>query len=223
MYERLVRASLPTPLVIILPSFEAQPELPSVTLERLGERFVIKPVHGGGGDGVVTGATSVDQVRVARQSFPTDQYILQTQVTPRDIDGRPAWFRVIFCRGTVYPSWWHPDSHRYTPVTAYEEERFGLGLLRGLTRAIAALSQLELFSTEIALASGGRFTVIDYVNEPIDLRLQSRAADGVPDWVVHDITERLVGGVVAEKRRALAPWTGITVPHTRRVPVAVER
>jgi hypothetical protein len=222
VYERLVRAGLPTPLAITVPSFEEQPELPPVALERLGERFVIKPAHGGGGEGVVTGATSVEQVRAARQSFPTDQTMLQTQVTPRDIDGRPAWFRVIFCRGAVFPSWWHPESHRYTPVTAYEEDRLGLGPLRRLTRAIAVLSELELFSTEIALTSHGRFMVIDYVNEPIDLRLQSKAADGVPDWIVDDITERLVGRVVADKRRVLTPRLGVSVPQTRRVPIAYE-
>jgi hypothetical protein len=49
-----------------------------------------------------------------------------------------------------------------------------------------------LFSTEIAITSDGRFVIVDYVNDPIDLRLQSKALDGVPDEIVKDITERLV-------------------------------
>jgi hypothetical protein len=49
-----------------------------------------------------------------------------------------------------------------------------------------------LFSTEIAITSDSRFVVVDYVNDPIDLRLQSKTFDGVPDDIVEDITERLV-------------------------------
>jgi hypothetical protein len=49
-----------------------------------------------------------------------------------------------------------------------------------------------LFSTEIAVTSDGRFVIVDYVNDPIDLRLQSKALDGVPDEIVKDITERLL-------------------------------
>jgi hypothetical protein len=49
-----------------------------------------------------------------------------------------------------------------------------------------------LFSTEITITSDGRFVIVDYVNDPIDLRLQSKAFDGVPDDIVKDITERLV-------------------------------
>jgi hypothetical protein len=50
-----------------------------------------------------------------------------------------------------------------------------------------------LFSTEIAITSDGRFVIVDYVNDPIDLRLQSKASDGVPDDIVEDIAARLVG------------------------------
>jgi hypothetical protein len=35
--------------------------------------------------------------------------------------------------------------------------------------------------------------VVDYVNDGIDTRIQSRAADGVPDEVMEQITSRLVG------------------------------
>jgi hypothetical protein len=48
-----------------------------------------------------------------------------------------------------------------------------------------------LFSTEITLTPDGRFVIVDYVNDPIDLRLQSKTFDGVPDDIVEDITERL--------------------------------
>jgi hypothetical protein len=39
--------------------------------------------------------------------------------------------------------------------------------------------------------------VVDYVNDPIDLRLQSKATDGVPDQIVSHIAESLVERVSA--------------------------
>jgi len=67
--------------------------------------------------------------------------------------------------------------------------------LQGLyevARRIALICRLHLFSTEIALTVEGCFTAVDYVNDPVDLRLQSRAADGVPDAWVENIAGRLV-------------------------------
>jgi hypothetical protein len=97
----------------------------------------------------------------------------------------------------VYPCWWDTNSHVYTRVVPDEEDAFGLGALRRITDRLAYLSQLDLFSTEICLTSDGLFVVVDYVNDQIDLRLQSQAADGVPDDIVRDVAERLLGLVTA--------------------------
>jgi hypothetical protein len=59
--------------------------------------------------------------------------------------------------------------------------------------AISRLCGLDLFSTEIAITQADQFMVVDYVNDQIDLRLQSKAYEGVPDVIVRDITEKLVG------------------------------
>jgi hypothetical protein len=37
--------------------------------------------------------------------------------------------------------------------------------------------------------------VVDYVNDQIDLRLQSSSPEGVPDLIVRSIAEQLVGHV----------------------------
>jgi hypothetical protein len=103
-----------------------------------------------------------------------------------------AWFRIIYCAGNVYPCWWDNDTHVYTHVTSGEETYYQLSLLRHMTSSIAALCGLTLFSTEIAVTSDNRFIVVDYVNDPIDLRLQSKAFDGVPDHIVKGIAEGLV-------------------------------
>jgi len=191
MHE-VISVSMNTPLTIILPPYDEQPLLSEIDLSSLGERFTIKPGYGGGGDGVINEATTLSQVLIARQVFPTQRYLLQGYIVPARLGSRMAWFRVIYCAGKVYPCWWDNHTHIYTHVTSNEETCYNLESLRSLTSSIATLCGLTLFSTEIAITSDGRFVVVDYVNDPIDLRLQSKAFDGVPDDIVKDITERLV-------------------------------
>lgn len=197
MHLALTSVGLHTPYTIILPPYEEQPVLPQTDLSPLGDRFTIKPAHGGGSEGVVIEANSWSQVLVARQEYPTDKYLLQAHIVPARLGSRTAWFRVISCAGQVYPCWWDTSSHIYTLVTFVEESRYCLTPLRHITASIARVCGLELFSTEIALTPDGLFLVVDYVNDQIDLRLQSKALDGVPDDIVRDIARRLVALVGA--------------------------
>jgi hypothetical protein len=192
MHLDFITAGLQTPYTIILPSFQDQPYPASIDLQVLGEKFAVKPAHGSGGEGVVLEANSLDQVLSIRQKFPADRYLLQARIIPRQLDLRPAWFRVIYCIGEIYPCWWDPDSHIYSPVTAMEEQRHGLHALRGVTRAIAAITGLDLFSTEIAFTEEDLFVVVDYVNDQLDLRLQSKENSGVPDDIVNSIVATIV-------------------------------
>jgi hypothetical protein len=192
VHPLLIDAGLHTPSTIILPPYEKQPVLPATDLSRLGESFTIKPAQGGGGCGVVTQASSWTQVLDARREYANDRYLLQAQINPTQLGSRPAWFRIICCAGQVYPCWWDTRTHVYTPVTSGDESSFGLKPLRDITISLAHLSELDLFSTEISLTTDECFVIVDYVNDQIDLRLQSKAVDGVPDEIVKDVVERLV-------------------------------
>ena len=86
-------------------------------------------------------------------------------------------------------------------MTAEQHFHFGLRSLYEVARRIAQVCRLDLFSTEIALNSDGRFLAVDYVNDPVDLRLQSKAADGVPDAWVENIAGRLVRLAERNSRR----------------------
>ena len=192
MHLEFVSHGLDTPHTILLPPFTDCPGIPTHDLSPLGGSFAIKPAGMGGGEGVVLSATSWDQVLAVRQQHPGEKYLLQAHVTPQLLEGCPAWFRVLVCDGAVYPCWWDPATHIYSPVTAGQRFRFGLQTLRGIASRIAQICHLHLFSTEIALTESGRFLVVDYVNDPVDLRLQSKAVDGVPDIYVESIAARLV-------------------------------
>jgi hypothetical protein len=190
MHLELINAGIHTPHTIILASFLEQPVLPQLDLSPLGHQFVIKPSNEGGGEGIILGASSLDQILRARMEFPEQKYLLQTTVTPRTIQGRPAWFRVYYSNGEVYPCWWNPHSHVFARVTQSEENKYKLKPLHDITQRIASICKLDWFTTEIALTHE-KFVVIDYVNDQIDTRIQSKAVDGVPDDVMRNVAIQL--------------------------------
>lgn len=193
----LIKAGLHTPYTIVIPPFDAGVDISGIDLTRLAVPFVAKPSHGGGNEGVMLQVWSFDQIQQARQQFPGDAFLLQAQIQPAWIDSRKAWFRCIHCCGEVFVNWWDTETHVYTPVRSEPDSD---GILTGLSaqmRNMADALHMDLFSSEIACLDDGTFVVVDYVNDPIDLRLQSETADGVPDEIVGRIAEL----IVAQTRR----------------------
>ncbi len=191
MHLDFIAAGLPVPYAIILPPFHEQPEIGAPDLSLLGESFSIKPACQGGGEGVVNAAASMEEVHAARQEYAEEKYLLQAHVRPMQLDSGEAWFRVIYCFEEVYPCWWDVHTHVYRPLCRTAQTQHAFDGLCELAVQIAALCGLQLFSTEVALTDGDDFVVVDYVNDPLDLRLQSQAADGVPDVIVDAIAHRL--------------------------------
>ena len=190
MHLELINSGIHTPYTILLAPFVEQPVVPQIDLTLLGENFVIKPSNVGGGEGVIVGASSVEEILRARMEFPEQKYLIQAHVTPHKFAEKPAWFRVFYANGETYPCWWDADTHIYATVTAEEESQYRLGRLREVTKRIASICRLDWFSTEIALTD--ELIVIDFVNDEIDTRVQSQALDGVPDEVMENIAKNLV-------------------------------
>ena len=191
MHLELINAGIHTPYTILLSPFLEQPALSDLDLTRLGQHFVIKPSSEGGSAGVILGASSLDQVLRARMEFPQQKYLIQATVTPRTIQGRPAWFRVFYSVGKTYPCWWHPLTHVFAEVNQSEENKYELTPLHDITGRIASICKLDWFTTEIALTHDD-FVVVDYVNDQIDTRIQSKAVDGAPDEVMKNVATQLV-------------------------------
>jgi len=212
MHLEFITAGLYTPYTIILPPYHERPDLAPFDLTPLGGRFSIKPAHGGGGVGVVNQAEAWVQVAAARQRFPADKYLLQEWITPSLVGGRRAWFRVIHCCGQTFPCWWDNQTHIYTPVTPSDESLYNLGRLREMTAIIARVCGLQLFSTEIAWATDGRLLSVDYVNDPLDLRVHSRAAEGVPDEIVAAVASCLAEWVAEQTRACVRPAMAADIP-----------
>ncbi len=203
MHLEFIANGLNAPYTLIISPFSTKKEigLSLSELARLGRPFIIKPANTtGGGIGVVLGAETLKQVIEERLHHKNDKYLLQETVTPVNLDGRDAWFRVLFAFGEIFPCWWNVTTHVYTPLAREEENNFHLEELHAIMKKIHSICRLDFFSSEIALNAENKFIVVDYVNEICDMRLKSSHADGVPDSIVHAIAQ-LIARDVAQRIR----------------------
>ncbi len=192
MHMEFLANGLHVPYSIILSAYDHEPEIKIKDLARLGRPFIIKPCLGGGGTGVVLGAETLADVLSARKSQNDQKFLLQEKIAPKLLNGRRAWFRVYWVLGRTFIVWWNDLTHLYGELNSTEEEIHDLSSLRRIISKIAGISRLDFFSAEIALTNDNRFVVVDYVNDIVDMRLQSCHADGVPDSLVRDITSAIV-------------------------------
>ena len=201
IHGELLARGLQLPLTIILPPYETEPSFDPRLIEPLASPFVVKPAKGGGGFGVVMGATRPDDVMQTRAKFRNQRFLIQQRIVPQLLNGRRAWFRVYNVCGEIVPCWWDDTTHRYSVVTPSDRAHVNVDELGRIVRVIADVSKLDFFSTEIALGDDGRYFVVDYVNDPCDMRPQSKHFDGVPDTIVRMI----VTGITNYVKKQFAP------------------
>lgn len=203
MHLEFITSGINVPYSIIIPPHSQAKEIfiSIDDLELLGRPFIIKPCNiTGGGMGVVMGAESLKEVLNARQKHINDKYLIQEKVYPKMLDGKRAWFRCYWAFGKAVCTWWDDETHIYNELLDSEIEEFGLRKLFLITKTIQRITQLDFFSTEIAVNTKNKFVVIDYVNDQCDMRLKSLHTDGVPDNVVMEIINNLRLFVAKEKR-----------------------
>lgn len=188
LHWEFIRAGVNTPHTIPVPSFRQAPNLEQIPdISPLGTPFSVKPDLGGGGWGVVTDARGWSDVEEVRRKLPDDDLILQQFVAPTVLEGHRAWFRILYACDIVIPCWWDDQTHLFGhAVSVPERDRYQLSPLWDIVGTAARISRLQLFSTEVGLTSDGRFIAVDYVNDPVDLRVQPYAREGMPtDVALH--------------------------------------
>ncbi len=197
MHLELLNAGVELPYTVIIPPFDEVPsfEIDPKIFDKVGVPFIVKPsTETGGGLGVKIGH-SISDVIEARKEIPYDKYLIQEIIHPIYIDGRKAWFRGFYVFGEILLCWWDNEAKVYDVMKIEEIEKHDLYEVGIVLEKIHRVCKLDFFSSEIALTikNGVRkFVAVDYVNEIPDMRLKSKAVDGVPDEVVEKIAEKIV-------------------------------
>jgi hypothetical protein len=187
IHRELLACGLQLPTTLILPPHERQPDVDAKLIEAFAKPFVVKPAKGGGGKGVLTGAKHADDVKHVRSSQRDQKFLVQQRIEPQQIGNRRAWFRVYYVCGQVIPCWWDDRTHHYAMFTEADRQAVDVSRLECISRSIAGVAQLDFFSCEVALDRNHRYVLIDYVNTPCDMRLQSKHANAVPDALLRQI------------------------------------
>jgi hypothetical protein len=205
MHLEFLTKGIDVPYTIILSPTDDVHKIKEKELRHLGRPFIIKPSRGGGGIGVVVGAETLGDIMAARRAFAEDKYLLQEKVAPIEIDNKRTYFRVFYICGKVIPCFWDERTHIFTILDSETEKKYSLSKLRSTTKTIAEVSRLDFFSTEICLTEKGRFVVVDYVNDPCDMRPKAIYVDGVPDEIVKQIIDEIILFIKKANVEALTP------------------
>ena len=202
MHLEFITHGINTPYTIIISPYKDKKdiELSLEQLAKLGRPFIIKPANTtGGGIGVVMGAETLADVLKARQHLEDDKYLLQEKIEPVEIDGKRFWFRSFYAFGEIIHCWWNDLTHIYSEITDEDFRKYNLDEMGDIVSKIHRITNLDFFSTEIALTKEQKFIVIDYVNDQCDMRFQSNHFDGVPDKVVYRIIEAMANFILSKK------------------------
>ena len=196
MHVCLVGENFHVPYSVIVPENAiATFKLADEQRQHLGSPFVIKPSHGYGRRGVILDALDETHLTRSVSAWPNPSYLLQRKIVPRNLGERPAYWRVFYCFGSVWVTWWNCFSDSYAVLNAEEHEKFCLKTVEEIVRRIAGLTRMNFFSSEIAQVESGEFVLIDYVNDQCHMLSQSAHPKmGVPDAIVSGIAKRLVEG-----------------------------
>ncbi len=182
LHAELAKRGVDLPKTIIWRRWQSFDVLVRSGLEELGAPWVCKSSSGGGGrDLVISLDARREDLEELRLRDPKAAYLVQEFVRPAVFGRRPAWFRVYYCMGAVFPSfqawtnWPGQESSRgtaslsvsatptrrvdpswihsatATEVSRRDRERYGLRPLDEITRILAEISGFEFFSCEIAV------------------------------------------------------------------------
>ncbi len=189
MHYELINAGIDVPYSVVVRHWQPSYfKLGNEEKGKLGIPFVIKPACGYAKEGVIEEAKgSINEIIRARKFDPNDSFILQEKVFPVELEGKRAWFRVFHLFDKVIPCFWDDTTCIYSHITESEFRRFHLEPLVRIIVKIANISQMQWFSTEIAIDnkhSLRRFVAVDYVNDQCDMTSQSESPTGVPDSIV---------------------------------------
>ncbi len=203
MHYALMNAGVNVPYTVMLPSMEKMRWIDEALMKevfKLQIPFVLKPAHGGGGEGVIKNVMSHHDVHDGRQLCYWDSYLAQERLYPKYLYGWRCWFRVYWNFGDIEIAWWDDTTFIYRTFSEKDKARVRFDEIKSMMTRIAQIAKLHFFSTEIVLTREDKLVAVDYINDQIDLRLKSKHYDGVPDEIVRNIARNIVRFAAQHKR-----------------------
>ena len=197
LHYHFEQAHIPVPYTIVVRNWVPSDfKLTPQERKKLGKPFIIKPSRGYGRQGVArVNNGTIREIAKARRYDQGDDFLLQSLIVPEWFGHRSGWFRVFYLFGQVIPCWWDMNTGHYSLVNSEEFEKYQLHSLCEVMWTIARTTQMNFYSTEMAVIGKGAkrsVATIDYVNDPPDMTLQSFSHSGVPDLLVRHIAEGIV-------------------------------
>jgi len=194
MHLRFNSYDMPVPKTVLVGPQEDRKTL-ELKIKYISKPFVLKPADGSCGNGEIADAHSLDDVVKAKDQYKDIKYIAQEKILPKNLENKPAWFRVFYSWRNITPCWWHPVTHVYDILVLKEVYALGLYDIWYLTKRISQICKLDFFSTDMAMRDDGKLVIADYVNDQPDMRKKSKFSDGVPDEIVNKAIENIISFV----------------------------
>lgn len=191
LHNLLKSNNLPLRKTFILNPKEKNKEKLRKIIKILKEPFVLSPAISAFEKGVILNAREVDDILAFLEDHSTEDTLVHEYITPKVINEKVSWFRPIYSNGKIICHWWDPQNSFYQRFKKSKEENKIKLKLENYIKKIADLTGLELFSTEIVINQEGKYIVLDYANNPIDLSSQEYERGGVPKETLIEIAKSI--------------------------------
>jgi glutathione synthase/RimK-type ligase-like ATP-grasp enzyme len=194
MHSMFVSYGLPVPKTVFLKSREERQVL-EAKIQHVCVPCVLKSAFGSCSDSTAVTIDSLDDALRLMGQDEDRSYVAQEQVSPVNLENKPAWFKVLYCFGEIIACRWHPVAKEYDALTLRQIYRLGLHEVWPITKKIRQACKLDFFSTDIAMKEKGKFLIVDYVNDRPDMRKKSKFKDALPDEIVDKVINSIVSFV----------------------------
>jgi len=194
IHSMFVSYGLPVPKTIFLKPQEEK-QILEAKIRHVSVPCVLKPAFGSYGDGTVLIINSLDDALRLMEQEEDKYYFAQEQVSPINLENKPAWFKVLCCFGEIIPCRWHPVIHEYEVLSLRQIYRLGLDKIWPITKKIKQACKLDFFSTDIIMNEDKKILVVDYINDRPDMRKKSKFKDGLPDEIVDKVINSIISFV----------------------------
>ena len=194
MHLRFNSHDMPVPKTVLVDPQEDRKTL-ELKIKYISKPFVLKPADGSCRNGEIADVHSLDDVIKLKEQYKDARYIAQEKILPKNLENKPACFRIFYSYGNIAFCWWHPVTHTYDILSLEEACALGVYNIRYLTKKINQICKLDFFSTEMVMKNDGELVIVDYVNDQPDMRKKSKFNDGVPDEIVNKAIKNIVSFV----------------------------